>query len=172
MSEYDSIPPSLTEPSVDPPIDLISLLTTIQNCGAELLTTKWQPALESLGEGGTAEVSQSLVNWGLGFAYKRNNDEHSGSYKHMIPEISALESLQVRVHPKVVDLEGVCWEIRNRVALPVLVFPKAELGDLRSFMQSSQGSCLEFDARLHLCVDIAKGVSVLHDSGRMRQPGG
>lgn len=171
MSEYDSIPPAFTKPAVDPHTDLVSLIAVVQKCEAEFLTVTWQPALEPLGEGGTAEVSQSLVNRGLGFAYKRTNDEHSnqapGSYKHMISEILALESPHVRVHPNVVDLEGICWEVKNGIALPVLVFPKAELGDLRSLMQSQQGSGLEFGARVNLCVDIAKGLTALHESGRM-----
>jgi hypothetical protein len=85
----------------------------------------------------------------------------------MISEILALESPHVRAHPNVVDLEGICWEVKEGVVLPVLVFPKAELGDLRSLMQSQQGSGLAFDAHVNLCVDIAKGVTVLHDSGRM-----
>ena len=117
MSEYDSIPPTFTQPAVDPHTDLVSLLTVVQKCQAEFLVTTWQPALESLGEGRTAEVSQSLVSSGLGFAYKRTNDEHgnqpSGSYKHMISEVLALESTHVKVHPNVVDLQGICWEIRN-----------------------------------------------------------
>src|ERR1700733_6303914 len=168
MSEYDSIPPAFTKPAVDPHTDLVSLLTVVQKCEVEFLTTTWQPALESLGEGSTAEVGQSLVNRGLGFAYKRTDDElPPGSYKHMISEILALESPHVRAHPNVVDLEGICWEVKNGVVLPVLVFPKAELGDLRSLMQSQQGSGLGFDARVNLCVDIAKGVTALHDSGRM-----
>jgi hypothetical protein len=154
----------------NPHTDLVSL-TVVQKCEAEFLPMTWQPAVESLGEGGTAEFSQSLVNRFLGFAYKRTNDEysnqHPGFYKHMISEVLALESPHVRAHPNVVDLEGIYWEVKNGIALPVLVFPKAELGDLRSLMQSQQGSGLEFDARVSLCVDIAKGITALHDSGRM-----
>ena len=171
MSEYDSIPPPLARSSIDPHTDLISFLTAAQKCGVELLTTTWQPALESLGEGGTAEVSQSMVNRGLGFAYKRSSHEDldrlPGSFKHMVSEMVALESPRVRLHPNVVDMEGVCWEVRSGVAVPVLVFPRAELGDLRVFMQTQHGLSLDFDARLQLCVGIAKGVATLHDSGRM-----
>lgn len=169
MSEFDSIPPSFLKSSIDPHTDLISLLTVIQKCEVEFLTTTWQPALESLGEGAIAEVSQSLVNRRLGFAYKRSSDEDSdrlpASFKHMISEILALESPQVRLHPNVAHLEGVCWEVKNGFALPVLVFQKAELGDLRAFLQSERSAGLDFDARLQVCLGIAKGVASLHDSG-------
>src|ERR1700744_4738260 len=117
MSEYDSILPPLARSSVDPHTDLISFLTAAQKCGVELLTTTWQPALESLGEGSTAEVSQSIVNRELGFAYKRSSHEDldrlPGSFKHMVLEMVALESPRVKLHPNVVDMEGVCWEVRS-----------------------------------------------------------
>lgn len=171
MSEYESLPPSLDNRLIDPHVDLLSLLAAILKGGGEFLTTTWQPSLESLGEGATAEISQSLVNREIGFAFKRSHedysDQDSSSYKYVISEVRALQSSQVKIHPNVINLEGICWEVRDGKALPVLVFPKAEYGDLRSFVQSPLGVELGFGARLRLCIDVAQGLMVLHDSGKI-----
>lgn len=166
MSEYNS---TVIEYDVDYHADLISFLGVVQGCGVELLPITWQPALSLLGVGVTSRVSQSQVHRQLSFAYKRMRatglQDVGSAYQYAISEVRALTMPRVRAHPNVVDLEGVCWEIIGTTAIPVLVFPKAEYGNLRAFMESEPGQSLPLCGRKSLCVDIANALMVLHESG-------
>jgi hypothetical protein len=51
--------------------DLISFLSAVQSSAVDLLPLTWRQAEESLGRGGTAFISQSLVDRDTSFAFKR-----------------------------------------------------------------------------------------------------
>jgi hypothetical protein len=171
MSDYYSTLPVSDDGHIHHHADLLSLLTVVQACDVELLPITWQPGLELLGRGGTARVSQSQVHRQLAFAYKRMETVRprpfASSYQYMISEILALKAPLVTGHPNIINLEGVCWEIENEEALPVLIFPKAAHGNLRAFVESQLGRTLSLDDRITLSVDIAKGIMALHDSGEL-----
>lgn len=169
MSEYNSSVIENDESGVDCHADLISFLSVLQGCGVELLPITWQPALELLGAGATSRVSQSQVHRQLSFAYKRMKtsglQDVGSAYQHAISEVRALTMPRVRAHPNVVNLEGVCWETLGMMAVPVLVFPKAEYGNLRTFMESGPGQALPLRGRKSMCTDIANALMALHESG-------
>lgn len=157
---------------IKPHCDLISFLAVAQSCNTAFLPITWQPALDKLGAGATAEISQSLINLQTSFAFKRtaiSNFPQGGllndrTFQALMSEVSVLSHPSIRGHPNIINLEGICWEIplgRDK-ALPVLVFQKAQLGDMEKFMRSDQGMDLSFQARLELCAHIAAAITVMH----------
>ena len=72
----------------------------------------------------------------------------------------------IQRHPNIVNLEGICWEIKRRTekAVPVLVFEKATW-DLQQFMNVSEGMNMTIDERLKICADIGSAIMALHAYG-------
>jgi hypothetical protein len=68
---------------------------------------------------------------------------------------------------QVIQLEGICWEIIDKESFPVLVFPQSQFGNLREFAASELGRSLYLKDRIELCIDIAKGLNTLHNSGML-----
>ena len=69
-------------------------------------------------------------------------------------------------HPNIVDLKGICWEIKPRTekAVPVLVFEKASW-DLQQFMNVREGMDMVVEDRLKICADIGSAIMALHAYG-------
>jgi hypothetical protein len=155
-------------------VDFISLLAIAQNLQIDFLPITWQPALDALGHGGTAEIRQLLVDVQRSLAFKRivqlrSSQNHSAegrnTYSALISEISVLGQPSIRNHPHIISLHGICWEIRSdEEILPVLVFDKSQYGDLRKFMDSEEGKGLCIEDRINLCIDIASAVMVMHSN--------
>ncbi len=55
----------------DQDYDFVSLLALAQKLRIEFLPITWQPALQGIGLGATAEIRQSLMNLQMSFAFKR-----------------------------------------------------------------------------------------------------
>ena len=153
--------------------NLLSFLAVCQECHVDILPITWQQALGLSGEGGTAKINQSQVNRELSFAYKRwdwgrfgprlTDAVVSNMYKAFISEIWILTRPSIQESPNVVDLEGVCWEFpEDELVSPVLVFEKAQFGDLSHFILSSEGRQLPFSERLNICIRIGKALLLLH----------
>jgi Protein tyrosine and serine/threonine kinase len=149
--------------------DLISFLALMQHCGVDFLPIKWQPALEDLGRGGSADVSQALINSEMSFAFKRvffagrSTDE---SFRRLTTEVLVLRNRLVQGHPNIIRLEAYCCEILTgyeRLS-PVLIFEKAHLGDLQCFVLSEKATEIPFDVKVGLCSDIAEALHVLHSN--------
>lgn len=158
--------------------DLVCFLSVIRNFSVDLLPITWQPALDSLGSGGTATIQQSLVNSQMSLAFKRIDvaewtrpRDELRAYQVLISEVQVLRHPALRGHPNIINLEGVCWEIKTGTesVWPVLVFEKTEFGDLQHFMNSSKGKGLSFQTKLGLCVDVASAIMRMH-SCRMPSP--
>ena len=151
--------------------NLITFLSTAQKSNVDLLAITWQPALESLGGGRASEVSQSLLDVRSGLAFKRPNvlstpQSEEAAFKSMISEISMLRHPSISSHPNIIDLEGICWEVRqesNKV-WPVLVFQKADFGSMEAFMGGGVKEIHNFQMRLELCIQIAEAIAALHYS--------
>ena len=170
--------------------DLVTFLGVAQRGNIDFLPITWQPALDCIGQGATAEIREASANLQFSFAFKRPVFDQRLGYENferrllpcLIAEISTLGLKSIRKHPNIVKLEGVCWEVicsegqfisretpcPSRIGgiVPVLVFEKAKYGDLRYFMMQEAGRSLSFAQKMGICVDIAKAVAEMHYHGR------
>ena len=150
--------------------DLIAFLSIVQKYNVDYLPITWQPALSTLGGGGSGTISQSTLMSKKHLAFKRFHDSDSenpdGGFLPMMSEVLILSQPSIQNHPNIVDLEGVCWEIKPRTekAVPVLIFEKASW-DLQQFMNVPEGRDMVFEDRLKICADIGGAIVVLHAYG-------
>jgi hypothetical protein len=150
--------------------DFISFLGVAQRLGIDFHPITWQPALDKVGEGGTADIRQALINLQMSFAFKRlkwprqARSDESRSLLALICEVSVLGHPLIRNHPNIIKLEGICWDISpgDEKVWPVLVFEKTQNGDLDRFMNSDAGKSLCLEERLKLCTDVATAVKDMH----------
>lgn len=146
--------------------DLISFLALMQHCELDLLPIKWQPALESLGFGGTAEVNQALIHAHMSYAFKRIRVSGRGTadeIRKWATEVLILCHPKLRSHPKIARLEACCLEILKDDRLsPVLVFEKAQLGDLEHFIALDTSRSIQFEEWVNLCLDIGSALETMH----------
>lgn len=147
--------------------DLVSFMGLMQKCGVDLLPIKWQPALADLGRGGSANVSQALINTQTNYAFKRVFFTDGGtekSFERLVKEVSILSHPELRNHDSMIQLEAYCCEILEKPERisPVLIFATAPLGDLQSFMLSEEARSLSSNVKLGFCLDIARALSALH----------
>lgn len=156
--------------------DFLSFLAISQYLRIDILPITWQPALEDSGEGGTAQISQSIINAHLNFIFKRTNLSSpvsqkkwadSLTYRALISEVRVLRSKHIRDHPNILQLQGICWEVVSvpQTVRPVLVFEKAQLGNMRAFMESNLGKSLCLEDRMHLIVALASALRLMHSHG-------
>lgn len=147
--------------------------------GVYILPLVWNPSLEQLGEGATGRISQSPFNKAASFAFKRfspwriqsglsKENFRSLQYQSMISEIAALQDLPLYNHPNVVSLYGLSWEILNdKEVLPVLVFKKAECGDLENFLSLPEAADLTIENRMAICGEISRALLTMHERGTL-----
>lgn len=149
--------------------DLLSLLSLVQMLEVDILPLVWYPALH-IGRGGFAVLNEAPVNNNMSFAFKRlinlgsMLEKDSGSFMSSMTEIAILRHENIRKHPNIVELYGICWEVNPIRAqiLPVLVLEKARYGDLCCFRNSLEGQKLSVKTKLSLCTQIAEGLAILH----------
>jgi hypothetical protein len=151
--------------------DISYLLGIAQDRQIDFIPIKWQPALDKIGGGGTAEIRQSLINLQMSFAFKRPRESlkrlktKREALAPSISEISVLGHPRIRSHPHIVRLEAICWDIsdtNDADVWPVLVFEKSQCGDLQRFLTSGEGLQLGVDQRLKLCYHAASALSTIH----------
>ena len=144
-----------------------------------ILPLTWEPALEGLGrDGATARVNQSFLNLETTFVYKRFKPEVTDhrlseaqfrelQYAAMTNELIILAHPEIGDHNRIVRFVGICFELSpNAVEVwPVLVLLKATRGDLATYM--SQNESLEPARLLRFCGEIAKGVHMVHQYGKL-----
>lgn len=177
---------SATSTRDDLRFDLTTLLGVAQQHDIDFLPITWQPVLDQIGQGATAEIRQNPMNLQTSFAFKRPlfmssfdiEELESRIIPSLIAEISILGSPTIRRHANIIHLEGICWEVfskeRQSVSrkepvlkseggiVPVLIFKKTKHGDLYRFMAHGAGGQLSFLERLRLCSEIAKAVAEMH----------
>lgn len=157
----------------DRSIDLVDFLSIAQQCKVDFLPITWHEGLEPFDAGGSSNLSQSIVDVKTNFAFKRFIKRHNGrssDLRDVASEILTLQNEVIKSHPNFVNLVGVCWEFEPKTDSfnPDLVFPKAPLGNLRTFLNGPPSREIPFMTRLALCVDIMKAIAVLHNFGRSR----
>ncbi|KAH5159501.1 hypothetical protein HBH69_056890 [Parastagonospora nodorum] len=151
--------------------DLLSLLGIVQELKVDLLPITWQPALSEIGQGGSARINQSQINLETSFAFKRfkwiHKNRDQALWKALISEVSILASRDIREHPHVVQLEGICWEPFEQEASvrPVLLFEKSAFGDVFKFANSESGHQASLRDILRICTDVAIAVQDLNRCG-------
>lgn len=158
----------------DQEYDFLDFLRVAQSLQIDFLPITWQPAMDKVGEGGTAKIRQALINVQMTFAFKhlmhpRSSMEESRNLHALIAEISILGHPVVRNHPCVADILGICWDVidSGEQVWSVLVFEKTSCGDLHRFMTSGPGKDLGPKNRLDLLFDVALAVRDLHTIGRL-----
>ena len=148
--------------------DLIAFLSIIQKCDVDYLPITWQPALSTLGEGGSGTISQSTFITDKPLAFKRfhHSEDSDGDFLPLMSEALILSQPPIQNHPNIVDLEGICWEIKPRTekAVPVLIFEKASW-DLEQFMNVRESMDMVFEDRLKICAEVGGAVLALHAYG-------
>lgn len=173
--------------------DLITFLGVAQKLRIQLLPVTWQPALDCIGQGATAEIREAIATIDFSFAFKRPPVRSYFNFeafeRRLLPclqdEISVLGLPRIRKHPNIIDLEGICWEIisekgmrisreipadfiaGNQGIVPVLVFQKSKYGDLYHFMMQDGGKKLGFSDKIEICIDIARAIAEMHSQGRL-----
>ena len=174
----DNSSPSFAIPIRLPPDtqhDLLSFLGIAQALLTDFLDITWQPTLGSLGRGGTSEILQSDVNENTSFAFKRSllanpavsTVDESQTFKVLIAEVLTLGHPLIWQHSNIVNFHGICWEFdaRSEKVYPVLVFEKAQLGSLHSFMETEAGKRISLEEKLGICADVAEAILELHRYG-------
>jgi hypothetical protein len=148
----------------DPQNDLIAFLSVVQQCNVDYLNITWHPALDDLGKGVSGTISQSTFA-SMPLAFKRflDDDGSDTDFLPLISEVLILSQPAIQMHPNIVNLEGICWEINRKTekAVPVLVFEKAAW-DLQQFMNVSEGRNMSMDEWLSLCAEIGSAITALH----------
>lgn len=154
--------------------DFLDFLGIAQSLDIDFLPITWQPALDKVGEGGTAVIRQTLINIRMTFIFKhlkrpRSAMERTRNLRALIAEISILGHPIIRSHPNIASIEGICWDVvlgDGEEVWPVLVFEKTQHGDLNRFMTSGPGKELDTKNRLDMLFDVALAVRDLHTTGR------
>jgi len=117
------------------PYDFIKFLEVCQNLNFDFLPITWQPALDNLGNGGQAEIRQSLVNLAMSFAFRRvkvqgdTRETENTAYQSLVSQITILGYPGIRNHPNIVSLIGVCWDVRpaQAIQLPEHIQPPDDI---------------------------------------------
>jgi len=156
-------------------LDLADFVSIAQRCNVDFLPISWHEGLEPFGRGGSADISQSTINIKTNFVFKRFVKVGSSGkpdLRFIAMELLVLINDGIRKHSNIVDLIGICWEVQGNEKLiqPVLIFPKAPLGDLSSFLLGSVGKDSSIETRLNICADVAKAIGSLHSSSMLALP--
>jgi hypothetical protein len=155
----------------DSPVDLLDFLSIVDECKVDFLPVSWHEGLQPFDAGGSSNLSESFVDAKTNFAFKRfirRNNHRSSDFRQISCEILTLQHEAVKLHPNFMNLLGICWESRPQAESlkPVLVFPKAPLGNLRAFLYARDTKTVSINTRLSLCIDLIRAVAVLHKFGK------
>ena len=92
--------------------DIVTFLGIAQRLNIDFLPITWQPALDRIGQGATAEIREASANLQFSFAFKRPvfglcfeyEDFESRLLPCLIAEISILGLKSIREHPNTINL--------------------------------------------------------------------
>jgi hypothetical protein len=161
--------------------DFITVLAVAQKYEIDMLPLTWQVVLEAgkAQEGGTSKINERVVDLQTSFAFKciktKEKEEHQEStlLQMITKEVAAFGNPQIRNHPHVAQLQGLCWDIStDGTVWPVLVFEKSKLGDLYQYMSSDAGKDADLFQRLKLCMDVGIAIQDLHGIGKIDEASG
>ena len=151
-----------------------SFLALCHRLELPFLSITWEARRGQVGEAGQARINQSLVNAQTSFVYKRFKLMKGVDLRPIIQEVAVLTHPAIRNHPHIIPVQGYCWEIENgegeglsHTIRPVLVFPKSEYGDLRTFFKTNKGRSICILDRLKLAEDIGVAIRDMHANGKL-----
>lgn len=162
----------------------MTFLAVAQDAGIDFLPITWLRGLPAMGTGATAHVRETLINLQMRFAFKvvkeaawiDKIDESQRPinvkkiFQLLISEISVLGHPSVKEHANIISLLGICWDIQSSGRVwPVLVFEKANQGDLWNFVTETCQH-MELETKLKLCADVATAVRDLHQNSTHIHP--
>jgi serine/threonine protein kinase len=96
---------------------------------------------------------------------KNKKEEDEQLIRAVFLEYRALSHPPIKEHPNIIDILDLGWETDPRhwkVKWPVLILEYADQGTLKAFLARSKFS---LETRAKLCHDVARGLTVLHESG-------
>jgi serine/threonine protein kinase len=92
-----------------------------------------------------------------------NSPSNRRVFTSMATELQILRDDDIYNHQNIVTLLGVCWQADpDQRILPVFVMEATEIGNLETFLSQRTLGLAE---QISLCIDIATGVSTIHDKG-------
>ncbi len=157
---------SIETAAPDQSYDFIDILAVAQKMNIDFLSITWQPALDGIGKGGTAEIRQSLIELQISFAFKRFKIDQPNILKVIISELLVLGHPSLGKHPNIIPLQGICWDFsHDEMVWPVVVFEKAQMEDMTKFMGSESARLLSTNDKLTLCGGIAAAIRDMHLHG-------
>ncbi|XP_039116046.1 probable LRR receptor-like serine/threonine-protein kinase At1g53440 isoform X3 [Dioscorea cayenensis subsp. rotundata] len=120
-------------------------------------------ATNKLGEGGFGPVHKGVLSDGTLIAVKQLSSKSSQGNREFVNEIGMISALQ---HPNLVKLFGCCIE-GNQL---LLVYEYMENNSLANALFSSESDRLNLDwqTRRKICLDIAQGLSYLHEESTLK----
>ena len=161
----------------DPHWDLLYCLALATEHHLDLLPIRWRPDFDDtpdhILEGGTAKIDKLKVDVKTSLMFKRvrvldafKQIDDERTYEALCQEIAILTHQPIREHPNIVRLEGLCWDIEEstNTVYPALVFERAFHGDAFRFFNLAENCSLPIEIRWKLCIDIARGIAILHAS--------
>lgn len=152
-----------------------SFLALCHRLELPFLPITWEERRGQVGEAGQARINQSLVNVQTSFVFKRFKLNPNGDrLRPIVQEVAVLTHPAIRNHPHILPVQGFCWEIdsddeegMSYTIRPVLVFPKTEYGDLRTFFKTNEGRSICILDRLKLGADIGVAMRDMHANGKL-----
>jgi len=157
--------------------NLIQFLALTQRQEVDILPFTWQPQADSLGQGGTALVSQTSTGPESGFAFKRfdvfidkKDVTDTDVYDALISEVSVLTHPAMRMHPNIINLEGICWEVDTTSKgppkiWPVLIFERAHHGSLEKYARKCR---IEICTKFDILYDVLCAIEHMHGKCKRR----
>jgi hypothetical protein len=168
------------------PCNFITFLAAAQNLGVPFLPITWQPKRPSLGEGGTSQIGQALINLQTSLAFKRVSDKDKLTtpkeeiLRRCVNEMTVLWHPAIRSNPNLVELQGICWDIspktqeraeatqapslNDETVWPVFVFEKSHFENLYHFARLPLGRELSMTDRLKICLQLGKAIAHMHSN--------
>ena len=156
--------------------NFLTFLAIAQFYQVDIVPITWEFALDGTSPSGTAKIHESVLEVNRNFVFKRTritslphndfNDEsiENRMYNALVAELSILCHPLLRVHPLIIKLVGITWEVSETGdgVWPVIILEKAQLGDLHYFMTTEMAKTLSVKEKLCLCADVASAIVALH----------
>jgi serine/threonine protein kinase len=95
-------------------------------------------------------------------------EPRSSAMRSFIAELRVRSHMPLRLHPNIVNLKGVAWDYEDgesNIPRPLLLEEFAEERSLTHFWKKRNLTRMPFKAKADLCLDVAHGISILHECG-------
>ncbi|XP_076924951.1 putative LRR receptor-like serine/threonine-protein kinase At1g53440 [Bidens hawaiensis] len=125
-------------------------------------TQNFDPA-NKIGEGGFGPVYKGVLSDGSEIAVKQLSAKSKQGNREFVTEIGMISALQ---HPNLVKLFGCCIEGKELL----LIYEYLENNSLARALFGKEGQRLNLDwpTRQKICVQVARGLSYLHEESRLK----